>query len=65
MQDSRVTLVNMLRPETGREMFSVNGRGLTFQSGRFSHGVNGAESFRFSQLEVQEKRRPKTVYCIF
>lgn len=33
-----------------REMFSINGRGLTCQSGRFSHHVNGAESFRFCQL---------------
>lgn len=65
LQDSRVTLVNVLRPETGREMFSINGRGLTFQSGRFSHHVNGAESFRFCQLEVQEKRCLKTIYCIF
>lgn len=65
MQDCRVTLVNVLRPETGREMFSINGKCLTFQSGRFSHHVNGTESFRFCQLEVQEKRCLKTIYCIF
>lgn len=65
LQDSRVILVSVLMPGMGREVFSINVRGLTFRSRRFSHHVNGTESFRFCQPGVREKSCPKTVHCIF
>lgn len=55
--------MNVLRPETGREMPGISGRGMAFQSGRFSYYVSEAKS-GFFQLGIQ-RLGLKTIYCIF